>query len=534
MPIRGSIFFLTLAMLPMGAFGQTLPATATASVLDLQAIRVREFRFTGNTVFSNAELGAIVAPYLGKELTFEHIDDARRKITDHYISKGYITSGATLPEQSISEGVVWIRVIEGKLEKLSLSGNNGLAPSYFSERLNKSLRGPLQVNAIKEAMELLQQDPRLTSLQGRLVPGSELGLAVFDLKVQEARPYQIGLQFDNAGTPSTGAERLALLASHLNLTGVGDTLSLRFGPIAGGVSNPEWAPTNDIAVQYTRPLIGDATQFMLYYARNDLSLIEPPLSDLGSDTITDSLALALRQSLWRTPREELSLTLALTRRDNHTTLMGQNFSFSDGAIDGWMNSTALRASGEWTTRTETWVLAARSTVSFGLGLSGDTIRYDGEPDARFVTWLGELQHAWRIEPIDSLLLSRATVQLADRHLLAVEQFTLGGVDTVRGYRESTLLSDNAFLLSFELRKPLPAPMPGVNWQAALFADGGYGWDRGRRRDAMGLASVGCGLLFDFFSHVEGQIYWGIPLCNHPQGDNLQDMGIHFQIVIKAF
>jgi len=528
------------------AIAQTMPAgvqvtspaattaTAPATQVDLAAIRVREFRFTGNTVFSDAELRAALKDYVGEQLTFERIDDARRTITNLYIAKGYITSGAVLPEQSISDGVIWVHIVEGKLEKLSLSGNSGLKDDYFTDRLAKALRPPLQINAIKDQLELLQQDPRLTSLQGRLLPGSEPGMAVFDLKVQEARPYQVGLQFDNAGTPSTGAERLALVASHLNLTGVGDTISLRWGPASGGLENPEFAPANDIMFQYIRPIIGDTTKLMFFYARNDLSLLEPPLSDLGSDTITDSAAISVQQTLYRTPRDEFNLTLSLSRRDNHETLMGQNFSFSEGAIDGWMNSTAIRASLDWTTRTDTWVLAARSTLSVGIDAFGATIHHDGEPDSRFVSWLGELQHVWRITPLDATLLSRASVQLSDRHLLALEQFTLGGFDTVRGYPESTLLSDQAVLTSIELRKPLPLSIRGVSVEGALFSDFGYGWDRGRTNHGKALVSVGCGLLFDILSHVQGQIYWGIPLCNQPKGDNLQDMGIHFQLVVTAF
>ncbi|HVT81156.1 MAG TPA: ShlB/FhaC/HecB family hemolysin secretion/activation protein, partial [Phycisphaerae bacterium] len=270
------------------------------------------------------------------------------------------------------------------------------------------------------------------------------------------------------------------------------------------------------------------------YARNDLSLIAPPLSDLGSDTITDSAAVSLQQTLYRSPRDEFNLTVSLSRRDNHTTLLGHNFSFSDGAIDGWMNSTAIRTSLDWTTRTDTWVIAARSTLSAGIDALGATIHQDSQPDSRFFTWLGEVQHVWRITPIDSTLLSRASVQIADRHLLALEQFSLGGVDTVRGYRESTLLRDDAVFASVELRKPLPLSIRGVDLQGALFSDFGYGWDRSGGSRDRALLSVGCGVLFDILSHVQGQVYWGIPLCNQPKGDNLQDMGIHFQMVLTAF
>ena len=46
---------------------------------------------------------------------------------------------------------------------------------------------------------------------------------------------------------------------------------------------------------------------------------------------------------------------------------------------------------------------------------------------------------------DTLLLLRTDVQLADRSLLALEQISEGGQETVRGYRQDLLLADNGFL-----------------------------------------------------------------------------------------
>ena len=527
---------LLLQTLARAQSAGAIPADAPASQPFLigSSLVVRRFEFTGNTVYSNAQLQYLLAEYVGRKLTFELLDDARRKITDYYVEKGYITSGAILPEQDIVGGVVWIHVVEGRLEKLDLSGNRRLAPSFFDDRLKQATRPPLQIQAITDALEVLQQDPRIASVQGQLVPGHELGYALLDLKVQESQPYQLGLQLDNAGTPSTGAERFALVGSDLNLTGIGDSIVARFGPFTGGFSDPQFAPSNDIFLQYTRPIIGDSTSLILLFARNDLSLVEPPLSTLGSATISDSAAIALQQTLLHTSTDELNLTFTLSRRDNHTKLLGQNFSFADGAVDGWMTASAFRTALEWTTRSDAYVISARSTLSVGLDCLGATIHGGSTPDSQFIAWLGETRQAWRIEPFGATLLTRAAVQLASDRLLAVEQFSLGGVDTVRGYRESTLLTDDATLFSIELRHNLMRFGKSTVIDGALFTDFGYGWDRTHPSSGEALASVGCGLLYTITSHIEGEIYFGVPLCNRPTGDNLQDLGIHFRILVKAF
>jgi hemolysin activation/secretion protein len=60
---------------------------------------VKEFRFQGNHVFSNGELAKLLEKYKGRELTAEDLEQARQDLTLLYINKGYVNSGAVLPDQ---------------------------------------------------------------------------------------------------------------------------------------------------------------------------------------------------------------------------------------------------------------------------------------------------------------------------------------------------------------------------------------------------------------------------------------------------
>jgi len=64
---------------------------------------VRQFRFDGNTVFSDEELRKLSAPYENREITFEELEELRRQLTLHYVEKGYINSGAVIQEQKIED-----------------------------------------------------------------------------------------------------------------------------------------------------------------------------------------------------------------------------------------------------------------------------------------------------------------------------------------------------------------------------------------------------------------------------------------------
>src|SRR5215210_4653122 len=90
---------------------QTQPAGTDADL----TVTVKQFRFTGNTVISQRELSNVVETYRGRPLTSEMLEAARVAVTEHYIKKGYINSGAVLPDQDVQSGVVTFQIVEGRL-----------------------------------------------------------------------------------------------------------------------------------------------------------------------------------------------------------------------------------------------------------------------------------------------------------------------------------------------------------------------------------------------------------------------------------
>src|ERR1044071_8274475 len=73
-------------------------------------IIVREFRFDGNTVYSDEVLSKATAPYVNRPITLDDLEEARRAITLQYVTNGYVNSGAILPDQSVRDGIVTYRI----------------------------------------------------------------------------------------------------------------------------------------------------------------------------------------------------------------------------------------------------------------------------------------------------------------------------------------------------------------------------------------------------------------------------------------
>jgi hemolysin activation/secretion protein len=181
-------------------------------------------------------------------------------------------------------------------------------------------------------------------------------------------------------------------------------------------------------------------------------------------------------------------------------------------------------------------LALRSTFSVGLDAFNVT-DIGTNRNAKFFAWLGQAQYVRRLFGTLNQLILRTNVQLTDRPLLSLEQFTLGGPDSVRGYRVDQIVSDEGVSSSVELRLPVLYSRTGTPVvQFAPFFDIGSAWDIGESTQEPGtICSAGVGLLVTPNRHVNAQLYWGHGFQRIKTPDNdLQDLGLYFKVNCEAF
>ena len=134
------------------------------------------------------------------------------------------------------------------------------------------------------------------------------------------------------------------------------------------------------------------------------------------------------------------------------------------------------------------------------------------------------------------MLVRSQLQLASDPLISTEQFSLGGVNTVRGYRQDALLTDNGFLAAAELRLPvLKFEKIDATLQFTPFIDFGTGWNNdGEETEFNTLFGTGFGLLLQTPERFSARVDWGIPLINNKDGDSLQSEGVYLQLEYDLF
>ncbi|MEE8291273.1 MAG: ShlB/FhaC/HecB family hemolysin secretion/activation protein, partial [Candidatus Tectomicrobia bacterium] len=154
----------------------------------------------------------------------------------------------------------------------------------------------------------------------------------------------------------------------------------------------------------------------------------------------------------------------------------------------------------------------------------------------------QFQWVRRLGARDIQLLVRLDVQLTTEPLFPLEQISVGGRFSVRGYRENQLVRDNGLIVSLESRLPLLRNRPWADIvQVAAFVDFGRGWNRKvETPDPTTLVSIGLGLRWALTWdapvpwRTQLEVFWGYPLkeVDTPGGD-LQDLGLHLQLVMAT-
>jgi hemolysin activation/secretion protein len=530
--------------------GTVLPSVPPAPKGDLVPglrVFVREIRVVGSTVFSPEELAKITAPYANREVSSEDLEALRVALTTLYINNGYINSGAILPDQTVADGVVNYQIIEGSLTGVEVRGNRWFRSSYFQKRFSLDAGPPLNINVMQERLQLMLEDDRIQRLNAELRPGVARGEGILDVRVEERRPYRLSFEYNNYQSPSVGENRGIILFEHQNVTGNGDVFTGQYGRSRG------LDPLLDF--KYSFPVTARDTILSYQYRRNSFSVIEQPFEELDIDSKSDIYTLSVRQPLYRTLNHDVVFELAGERLSHKTKLLGEKFSLEPGAHNGRTAVTALRPALEWVHKSQNQVIATRSRFSFGIDALDATVNSGGLPDGKYFAWLGQFQWVRRLGVLGSYLLFRTDAQLANDPLLSLEQISVGGRYSVRGYRENTMLRDRALITSIEARLPLLPLIKdfmrfdyasygyGFEYlELATFFDFGRGWNKEQDTPPpQDISSVGVGLrwaitvpwLVNFRPQFE--VYWGHRLRKvlNPR-DSLQDNGVHMQFILGMF
>lgn len=509
-------------------------------------------------VFPQPDINQATQQFLGTPLSFAELLQAADAIARLYIERKYIISGAYIPALPArcalpeTNAIVPVVVIGDRVEEQAIrvrfvkpiikpdaqgvsrtqyepARRHRLRADYIRRRLALATRSPLNYQQLLEALQLLKLNPLIQDIRANLYPGTSAGQSFLDVDVVEARSLSASALLDNGRSPSIGSFRRQFEVVEGNLTGLGDSVRVSYANTSGSHAGD---------FSYTLPINPRNGTLSLNFGSSGSQIIEEPFDILDIQSRSRYLEFSYRQPILQTPTRELALGATLGRQFTRATLVDGEIPFPVPGSDfeGKTRITALRLFQEWRSNRETSTLALRSQLSFGLPLFNST---DNEepPDARFVAWRGQAQWVKLLAP-ETLLLVRGDLQLADRALVPIEQFGLGGLSTVRGYRQDAILGDSGLLASAEVRIPvLRIPSIGGLLQIAPFIDVGTAWNRSgfANPDPQTLAGTGLGLRLQVGRQLTARFDWGIPLVDIENSrDTWQERGLYFSLFFTPF
>jgi hemolysin activation/secretion protein len=263
------------------------------------------------------------------------------------------------------------------------------------------------------------------------------------------------------------------------------------------------------------------------HIQNDSSVIEEPFADINVDSETRSTRLSMDIPLIHRLDSTLSIGFTLEARQNQTSLLGQSFSFTEGAVDGESRVAPIRLSVAYTKQGQRQSLATRLAISRGTAYFDATPASD-QADGEFTSYLAQLQYS-RMLTEQFYMTAKLLAQYSPTTLLSVEKFALGGLDSVRGYRQNQVVRDNAVLGTIEGRYQLES-VAGL--ELVVFTDYGAGENANdalsQGRDS--LSSIGTGISYQSLSGLSAELFFAhgfqdVEVSHY----DLQDEGIHFRL-----
>ncbi len=493
----------------------SLVTVAGAAEPVAQTFDILEYRVLGNTTLPAIEIERAVYPHLGPDRTLADVENARVALETAYRAAGYSTVFVDVPEQDVEDGLVRLRASEGRIDRVRISGAR-----HFS---NGRIRGALPSLAPGEVPKLSAVQAELTALNSQtrdraIVPvlraGATPGTIDVELKVDDSLPVHGSLELNDRYTADTSRLRMTAALSYDNLFQKQHSLSLQWQTAPEKPSE-----TRAFVASYMFRL--DAvpqTSFVLYAvdSKSDIAALGT-LSVLGNGRI---FGARMVRSLPPLEGYFHSISFGVDYKDFLEDIRLED----DEALQTPISYV------DWSLAYSGTVRGVKSltSINFGtnFGLRGFQNAEQEFADKRFrgaanyFYARGSVQHTRQL-PARFALSGRIAAQMSGSPLVSNEQFIIGGVDSVRGYLESTHLGDYGVSGSIELRHDLlsaPLGLPPGGGYVFAFADGGrvslHEPLPGQARNQM-LGSAGIGMRLDGWQGLDLALDVAAPLRPAP-------------------
>lgn len=459
---------------------------------------LRNIVFEGDSKFlSNEELEGTIASYVGHRVDFADLQKIIAAINALYEAKGIVTGIATLPPQDVKGGIVTIKLTEGKLSKMQVTGNDQTKPWYVLERVQHPEGEVLDVPKLNRDVVWFNRTND-TQIRALLAPGTSFGLTDVNIAVTEAPRNTLQLFTDNQGVPQVGRYQYGAFYKGSGWLGIDDRFTF-YGTKSvehGGNINGNFA--------YNLPFNPLGGRVGVSYTQGRTHILNGPSEPLNLQGDSQIAAVNVSQPMFIV--------------NEHWLLLG-NLAGSYGVTESRTAPSMFYLSN---TRT------FKETAGFSLTNSGDNYSISISPafnygethdavldiDNRYELYTGLISAYGRLPNDFSISALGSWQYTSQRNLPGDQLFQIGGPTTVRGYPTNAAPGYSGYYANLELHKNLSQYIQGLDLYAFI--------DRGEVYFSFPnhtlLMSAGAGFAWTVIPAVTLEAFAGAPWYHITQTD----------------
>ncbi len=488
---------------------------------------IEKINLTGMNAFEPKTFYFIIEKYENKEESLKKLGKLSEEIEKEYLKRGLIAA-CFLPPQEIKQKTVTLQIVEAKMGKLEIKEhkyfNKNRLNYYWGIKQNEML----YYDKLAQSLKLMNKNPD-REVKATLHAGEKPQTTDILLNVNTQFPLHATYSFDREGVPSSGRQKQGFGFRHNNLLGLDDTF---LGEYNLGKH------FNSISQYHSIPITKAGTSLLYGYNYNK-SFPKGDLESYGIDSRSKNSNVLIYQDIFN--KEEYlgeihggfdfkdkttKLNTGTLNRDRLRTLrIGSGFAFTQDQSATNLNLEISQGLNMFGARRK------NSLSSRGAKNVFSRLNLGGEYKRRL---FADLQANLKLAG-----------QIASTKLTPQEEFSLGGIDSVRGYPGGDYLADTACQANFDLLLPaffipnsimIPYDANKLrdNITPLLFFDQGYGKRRGALTTEdkdVSLTSVGAGLRIKLFNQLAVRLEWGFPIGRKriTEGGNSQ---FHFSVVFE--
>jgi hemolysin activation/secretion protein len=478
---------------------------------------IRAFQVKGNHLIPPTEVEEAVYPFMGPDKTPDDVEHARAALQSVFEKKGFATVSVFIPEQPVDSGIIQLQVQPQAIGQVTVVGGHRTSADWVKRRATSLTPGtvPNFQDFQRDVVSLNQSADRKVTPEVKA--GVAPGTVDVTMKVEDHLPLHGSLEFNNDASPETTPYRVLGTLRYDDMWGRGDSLS-----ISAQTAPEQTKDTTVFSGNYLAHL--GALQLLAYYVHSDSNV-----AVVGGTSVVgkgDMAGLRLIVPISQSPDFYQSLTAGIDyKKFGEDVRLGADHSSSP--ITYYPATVAWQ--GNWTTKASKSDASLSTTFGLrglGQGLTAfDNKRFLARPDFFYVHF--DASHTQDMDH-GVQLYAHVSGQWAGAPLVSNEQFSLGGLTTVRGYFESEALGDYGGAIQTELRTPNFATWPdlvkGLNvgeveeFRLHVFFDAGWAGIHNplagqERTDWLGSTGIGAGI--KLFDHINGAVDVGAPIVSGP-------------------